>query len=246
MITASIVVYHQDIEILQKTVYSFLNTPFPKKLFIIDNNESSNLKNTFPQEEVEHIKTKSNLGFGKGHNLILDRISSEYHLILNPDVEFSPDVLTKLITQLKNEPNVSFITPKIIYPDKEPQFACRKHPTFFSLLNRKLKWSKKYFYENEYRKQNLNYSFYPEFIQGCFMLFKSKELLELKGFDERYFLYMEDADLCREIENKGKKVMYFPEVQIIHHHQRGSSKSNKLFFIHTFSAIKYFLKWGFR
>jgi GT2 family glycosyltransferase len=88
-------------------------------------------------------------------------------------------------------------------------------------------------------------SFYPDFIHGCFMLFKTQEYIDLKGFDERYFLYMEDADMCKKIDRIGKKKFYFPEVKIIHQHQKGSSKNIKLFFYHLSSAIKYFLKWGF-
>ena len=71
------------------------------------------------------------------------------------------------------------------------------------------------------------------------------EFKYLNGFDKRYFLYMEDVDICRRIDEIGKKKLYYPKVEIIHHHQQGSSKSLKLFIIHTSSAIKYFLKWGF-
>ena len=67
----------------------------------------------------------------------------------------------------------------------------------------------------------------------------------LKGFDERFFLYMEDADICRRIYKSGKKILFYPKVEIIHQHQQGSSKNIKLFIIHASSAIKYFLKWGF-
>jgi GT2 family glycosyltransferase len=77
------------------------------------------------------------------------------------------------------------------------------------------------------------------------MLFKTTDLQTLKGFDERFFLYMEDADICRRIYKSGKKILFYPKVEIIHQHQQGSSKSIKLFIIHASSAIKYFLKWGF-
>ena len=77
------------------------------------------------------------------------------------------------------------------------------------------------------------------------MLFKTEDFKTLEGFDERYFLYMEDADICRKIDLLGKKKLYYPKVKITHQHQRGSSKNIKLFFHHISSAIKYFLKWGF-
>jgi hypothetical protein len=93
--------------------------------------------------------------------------------------------------------------------------------------------------------RNLEKSFYPDFIHGCFMLFKTKDFKNIEGFDERYFLYLEDADLCRKIDAVGKKKLYYPNIEITHQHQRGSTKNIKLFFYHLSSAFKYFLKWGF-
>jgi|TARA_B110000902_G_scaffold262564_1_gene339695 hypothetical protein len=245
MITASIVLYNENIETLKKTVDSFLNTPIEKKLFLIDNSPKNILEEHFKLPEIEYLFVGKNIGFGKAHNLVLDKINSNFHLVLNPDVEFHFDVIPALISELKNNSDVSFITPKVIYPNNELQYICRKYPTFFDLINRKLKISKNQIIQNEYRNQDLEKSFYPEFIHGCFMLFKTDDFKTLKGFDERYFLYMEDADICREIDALGKKKCYFPNVEVTHQHQRGSSKSVKLFFYHLFSAIKYFLKWGF-
>lgn len=245
MITASIVLYNQDLKTLQKTVDSFLKTPLKKKLFLIDNSQKPTLKKHFNQTEIEYIFVGKNIGFGKAHNLVLDKINSDFHLILNPDIEFNPTVITSLIKELNTQTKVSFITPKVLYPDKRHQYICRKHPTFLDLINRKIKISKKNISNNEYRNQDLEKSFYPDFIHGCFMLFKTQDFKDLKGFDERYFLYMEDADICRKIDKSGKKKCYFPKVEIVHQHQKGSSKNIKLFFYHFSSAIKYFLKWGF-
>jgi len=243
MITASIVLFNENIDILKKTVDSFLKTPIEKKLFLIDNSATNILQKYFSSHEIEYIFIGKNVGFGNAHNLLLDKINSEFHLILNPDVEFKPDAIPDLIKVLENKPAVSFITPKVIYPNKELQYICRKHPTFLDLINRKLKISKKALFNNEYR--NLEKSFYPDFIHGCFMLFKTKDFKNIEGFDERYFLYLEDADLCRKIDAIGKKKLYYPNIEITHQHQRGSSKNLKLFLYHLSSAFKYFLKWGF-
>ena len=245
MVTASIVLYNENLRIIKKTIDSFLNTSVEKKLYLIDNSSNNKLESYFKHPEIEYIFVGKNIGFGKAHNLVLDKISSKFHLILNPDVEFKPDVIPSLISVFKNALNVSFITPKIIYPNKELQYICRKHPTFFDLVNRKLKISKNNLFENEYRNQNFNKPFYPDFIHGCFMFFKTEDFKNLNGFDERYFLYMEDADLCRKIDETGKKKLYCPSLEVVHYHQKGSSKSIKLFLYHLSSAIKYFLKWGF-
>ena len=245
MITASIVLFKNNLETLQKTVDSFLKMPLEKKLYLIDNSPNNQLEKHFKDSEIAYVFVGNNIGFGKGHNLVLDKIKSDFHLILNPDVSFSTAVIPALIEELKKQRQVSFITPKVLYPNKELQFVCREHPTFLDLINRKLKVSRKQLENNEYRNQDLEKSFYPAFIHGCFMLFKTADFKQLQGFDERYFLYMEDADLCRKIQKTNKKILYFPNVEIIHQHQKGSSKSIKLFLYHLSSAFKYFIKWGF-
>ena len=175
----------------------------------------------------------------------LDKINSDFHLILNPDVEFSSEVIPTLTNELRTRPEVSFVTPKVVYPNRELQYVCRKYPTFFNLINRKVFFLKSFIHKNEYRNKNLEKPFYPAFIHGCFMLFNTEDFKKIKGFDTRYFLYMEDADICRKIDAIGKKKLYYPYKEITHLHRRGSSKSIKLFLIHISSAIKYFLKWGF-
>jgi GT2 family glycosyltransferase len=245
MITASVVLFNENLEILKKTVDSFLETPLEKKLFLIDNSPKNRLEKYFEHPEIEYLFVGENIGFGKAHNLVIDKLTANFHLILNPDVIFSSDVILALITELSKSTDVSFITPKVFFSNKENQYVCRKHPTFFNLINRKSKILKNQTIKNEYRNQDLERSFYPEFIHGCFMLFKTADFKYLGGFDERYFLYMEDADICRRIDKIEKKILFFPNVEITHQLQKGSSKSIKLFIYHLSSAIKYFLKWGF-
>ena len=243
-ITATIVLYKENVSSLKKTIDSFLKTPISKKLFLIDNSPTDILITEFIHTDIEYIFVGKNIGFGNAHNIVLEKINSEFHLILNPDVTFTSNVITNLIKALKDELNTAFITPKVLYPNKEVQYVCRKHPTFLDLVNRKLKFSKNQIRNNEYQHKNLEEKFYPDFIHGCFMLFRTELFIGLKGFDKRYFLYMEDADICREIDKIGKRKLYYPDIYILHQHQKGSSKKLKLFFYHFSSAIKYFLKWG--
>ena len=245
-VTATIVLYKENSSEVKKTIASFLQTPISKQLILIDNSPTDKLKNEFIHQEIKYIFVGKNIGFGRAHNIILDTINSEFHLILNPDVVFSSEVIPRLIKILKKEPNVSFVSPKVLYPNKEVQKICRKHPTLMGLINRRLRLSKNFGMSNEYKDQDFEKRFYPDFIHGCFMLFKTIDFQNLKGFDARYFLYLEDADLCRKIDIKGKKKLYYPKVAITHQFRRGSSKNFKLFLWHTSSAVKYFLKWGFR
>ena len=238
-ITASIVLYKENVQTLKSTVKSFLQIPFSKKLYLIDNSPKNTLEKEFNHPEIEFIFNNKNIGFGAAHNLVLKDLKSEYHLILNPDVSFKATVFNELILQLKQNKNVAMISPKAVYPNGENQMICRKNPTVKEMISRRIGLFKK----KQYLEEELLKPFNPAFIHGCFMFFKTADFIKLKGFDERYFLYMEDADICREIKKSGKEILYYPEVTITHFHRKESSKKIKLFLYHISSAIKYFRKW---
>ncbi len=245
-ITASIVLYNENFEELSKTIDSFLKTPLSKKLFLIDNSPTNTLKGKFKHPDIEYIHNKKNVGFGAGHNTVLENIKNiaTYHLVLNPDVIFNPDVITNLIKELEKEKHLAIIAPKVVFPNGEPQYSCRRYPLFSELILRWLGIENNTVKKGIYKDKDLTKPFYPEFIQGSFMLFKTEDFVKLNGFDERYFLYMEDVDICRKMEALGKKKMYYPNEQIIHTLKKGSSKNIKLFFIHLHSILKYFRKWS--
>jgi len=250
-ITASIVLYKENLEELTKTIECFLNTPLIKKLFLIDNNEDKHFENTFNQEEIEYIALGENIGFGAGHNKILKKIKnvSKFHLILNPDVYFKPEVIPNLIAKLNRHQIVSMIAPKILFPDGNHQYSCRRYPRASELLARRFTFLEPLFKnlikKGKYQDRDLKSSFFADYITGCFHLYKTEDFVNLNGFDERYFLYMEDVDICRKIEKIDKMKLYYPKEEIVHVLKQGSSKDLNLFLRHTSSAIKYFLKWGF-
>lgn len=80
-------------------------------------------------------------------------------------------------------------------------------------------------------------------LSGCFLIIKSSILLKLGGFDERYFMYMEDVDLVRRI-GASFDTIYYPSVHVVHAYEKGSYKNFKLLRYHLLSAILYFNKWG--
>ena len=245
-ITAAIVLYNEHKPTLQKTINSFLAIPESKKLFLIDNSKNDSLKELANHPDIEYYYSDKNLGFGKAHNTITSKIVgvSDYHLVLNPDVSFNPKTISSLISQLKKDHNLSMIAPKVLFPNKKHQYTARKYPAFFDLIIRRLNCFKKRIYKHEYRYLNLSESLYVDYLTGCFQLYNTSDFIKIGGFDERYFLYMEDVDICKKIDLIGKKKLYYPKVTITHVLKQGSSKSFKLFFYHLSSAIKYFVKWN--
>lgn len=244
-ISATIVLYNEDVKTLKKTIDSFLQTPLSKKLFLIDNSPTNSLKSVANHPDITYIYNNKNIGFGRANNLVINKIKSKsiYHLVLNPDVFFTPDVIPNLIKELRKNEELAMIAPKVEYPDGKNQFNCRRFPTFFDLIIRRLKIFKKHIKKQEYQNINLSESFFPDAIHGCFMLFKTNDFVRLQGFDERYFLYMEDIDICKKIKESNKKILFFPKEKITHLHRKGSEKKIKLLLYHLSSAIKYFIKW---
>ncbi|CAL2090764.1 Glyco_trans_2-like domain-containing protein [Tenacibaculum sp. 190524A02b] len=250
IISASIVLYKENIVELTKTIESFLAIPLSKRLFLVDNTFTADFENKFNSEEIVYIANRRNLGFGKAHNQVIERIKqkSNYHLILNPDVVFLKDALPNLIEELKINTDVAMIAPRVLFPDGQHQFSCRKYPTISDLLIRRLGFLKPLFEQSikkgEYNDRDLTKPFNPEYLTGCFQLYKTEDFIAINGFDERYFLYMEDIDICKKIEKYGKKKLYFPEEKVYHNLKQGSSKKIKLLLYHISSAFKYFNKWG--
>lgn len=250
-ITASIVLFNEDLKELNETIRSFLSIPLKKKLYLIDNTIERRFQDVFINKEIEYIAVGKNIGFGAGHNVIINKIKnkSNFHLILNPDVQFKTRVIINLISELKKDDSLSMIAPKVLFPSGEHQYSCRRYPRLFELLARRFVFLEPLFqskiFKGKYQDKDLSKSFYADYLAGCFHLYKTDDFIKINGFDERYFLYMEDVDICKKIDEINKKKLYYPKEEIIHVLKQGSLKDLKLFLRHSSSAFKYFLKWGF-
>ena len=248
-ISASIVLYNENMKDLGDAIHSFLNTNISKKLYLIDNTEESRFLNKFNFSDIEYISVGKNIGFGAGHNRIINSIKhlSKYHLILNPDVSFGPKVIPNLIAELESNDTAAMIAPRVLFPDGSHQYSCRRYPKAFELFARRFQpfsfLFKRAIDKGIYKDKDLSRSFFAEYLTGCFQLYNTEDFILLNGFDERYFLYMEDVDICKKIDQMNKQKIYFPKETITHVLKKDSEKKIKLFFRHIFSMLKYFNKW---
>lgn len=253
-LTISIVAYHNYDDILNAvaSIEKYTDISITKQIYIVDNscNAEDNkdrveFENSLNQyQDVQYINVGANVGFGKGHNYVLKDINSQYHAIVNPDILMNEDAFSKIIEFMKDE-TIGMCIPRIVDEDGELQSVYRRELTVWDMFIRM--FMKKHFVkrQNYHTMQDMNYTkpFQVPFGQGSFLVVRTTLLKELKGFDDRYFMYMEDADLCKRV-NKVSKLMYCPDATVVHKWERGSHKNKKLFMIHVKSMFAYFGRWG--
>lgn len=250
-LTASIVLYNTSEIELTKVIECIFNDKNDIKLYLIDNSPKDTLKKFGDLDpRIIYIFNNKNIGYGAGHNIALKKAIDEgvkYHIVLNSDIEFNKGVFSQLSSFLDENNDVGHVMPKITYPNGEVQQLCKLLPTPLDWIFRRFSPFKK---QTEIRneKYELRFTGYntqmvvPS-LSGCFMLVRTSILKQIGGFDERYFMYAEDVDLCRRIGEVSKTV-YYPKVSITHNYEKGSYKNKKLLFYHIKSAIQYFNKWG--
>ena len=195
---------------------------------------------------------QKNLGYGSAHNIAIRAAmsaGSDYHIVLNPDLRFAPEIIDTLAAYADVHPDVVYMLPRVLYPDGSLQYLCKLLPKPADLIFRRFLPKSAAFVKEENERYELRMSGYdhifnPPCLSGCFMFMRTDTLREHDLlFDERFFMYCEDFDLMRRLHRVGKTV-FFPEVQIIHDHAQSSYKSLKMLMIHIRSAIKYFNKYG--
>ena len=253
--TACIVTYNTEQEELNRILNCFKKIKLKFKLWISDNSEKDILRNfieNFSDDRIKYIFNNSNKGFGAGHNIVLQKLieeneKSEFHLMINADVFFEENTIEKIIAYMRKNSDIGQIGPRIYESNGEINRSCRLLPTPLNLIFRRFFPVKsiveKMDYSYEIKWYNYKSIIEVPILSGCFIFVRTDILKDIGVFDERYFMYMEDYDLCRRIGKK-YKVVFYPKVNIVHKHGKASYKSRKMMIIHIKSAIKYFNKWG--
>lgn len=194
----------------------------------------------------------SNLGFGAGHNLTFATDASDFHLVLNPDVEMAPDALVSALEFMADNPDCGIIAPAIFDRNGDREYLCKRFPTVFDLLIRGFapRWIRRLYQSrlNKYEMRDLiggEVVWGPPIVSGCFMFLRSSVLQKLKGFDSAYFLYFEDFDLSLRAANVCK-IAYVPAVQIVHYGGHASRKGLNHIRMFIRSAITFFNRHGWK
>ncbi len=234
-----------------------LNLPFEHEIIVVDNASADGLDAIVKEkfDKVKFIQSKINGGFAYGNNLGIRQASGKYIMICNPDLAILTDAFQRMVSYMENHPIVGLAGPRLINADQSIQYSCTDFPdwhlpiyrrTLFSESESGKIWLDKYLLKNLDHRKNF---FVPALFGAC--LIARKSAIDQVGLlDERFFMYMEDLDWSRRFWEKGFKVAYVGEAEVIHLHRRQSAADNlpKSFFSrsarhHIISFIKYLVKY---
>lgn len=255
-ISISVVFYNSQFDDVNRTFKNFTKLcslkEYDFQFFAIDNGSQNNCfeyikKLSKDFENVTSIKLNENNGFGSGHNSVLNDLNSSYHIVMNPDIIIEDVTGFKMaIDYLQQHSNVVLLSPLVKNMDGSIQYLNRHKHTLFDLLIRFIgpnffKKRQDWFVKKENGYGSIQQD---ENATGCFMLLRTNVFKSIGGFDTRYFLYFEDADLTYRLEQEGKTI-FFPMLNVKHEWQRKN---------HTLQGIKYelislylfFSKWGWK
>lgn len=251
-VSIGIVTYNNYDEI-DKVLISALNSIgiTDSDVYVCDNNSKDGTADYIEKKypKINLIRNKENIGFGKAHNQIISKIKSKYHLILNPDIEFGNEVVLKMTDIMDKNNDYVICSPLVYGTDGNVQFLPKKKPTLKYIVSGKLEERFKYFKKvrEEYTMKNYNFigDTSIDFCTGCFMFTRTEVLKKVGGFDERYFLHFEDADLTLMMKKYGKTV-FIPYIFVEHKWHRDNINNSKIQKIAIKSMFKFLKKWGFR
>jgi len=193
-----------------------------------------------------------NVGYGAAHNLVIKKITSDYHLLLNPDLKLDQNCLHAGISYLTENETVVMASPFATYENGEKQYLCKRYPSVFTFMVRgffpgflkKLSAKRLARFEMHELPESHPTSNIP-IVSGCYMLCRSKALQQLGGFNENFFLYFEDFDLSMRLTTIGK-VAYVPTMRITHAGGNAAMKGLSHIKMFALSGIRFFNIHGWR
>jgi GT2 family glycosyltransferase len=202
--------------------------------------------------QISLLKPDINRGYGAGHNLAMAEVESQFHLILNPDVELAPDAIKLALDTFKTQQDIALLAPKGFSASGEPEFLAKAYPSVWVLGLRSLAphWVKTRsggaLARYEMRDTPSETLLRPiTLASGCCMWVRRAVFDEVRGFDESYFLYFEDYDLSLKLASRGT-VIEHRGIRIVHHGGEASRKGFQHIRWFIGGAARFFNQWGWR
>jgi N-acetylglucosaminyl-diphospho-decaprenol L-rhamnosyltransferase len=190
-------------------------------------------------DRIVLLDNKASKGFGENHNAAFQRCEQPYFCPLNPDIALQGNPFSVLVYEMEKS-KAGIAAPLVVSPTGSVEDSVRHFPNFWSLARKILGGA-----DGRYDLKLNDSVFSPDWVAGMCMLFRSADYARLKGFDQGYFLYYEDVDICVRAWKVGLKVIVCPSVAVVHDARRDSHRSLRHLRWHLASMGRYFFKyWG--
>ena len=220
------------------------------EVIIVDNSENDPglqpLKELYPK--AQFISNSSNVGFSKANNQAAKIAQGNILIFLNPDTILSNQAINSMYKHVCSHTEIGALGPKVVNPDGSLQYSCRRYPTLWTGLFNRYSILSQLFPENRFTSQYLmrdfdhNEIWQVDWLSGCCLMVSKSIFEQSHGFDENYFLFNEDVDLCRTINKGGKRVIYFPEATVTHQVSTSNSKTTAKVIIQRHLGMMHYFK----
>lgn len=206
------------------------------QILVVDNNSNDEtVKIAKKFDYVQVIETKKNLGFAKGINFGSKKAKNKYLLFINPDATFEDGEMSDLVSYLKQNERIGVIGGKMIGNNKKPEHSAGKFFNLPELFLMTLGLDELFgvrFSPNKFRK--------VDFVSGGFMMVRADLFKRLDGFDENFFMYVEDMEFCYRVKKSGYNVYFTPDVTISHAGQGSSNREYAV--VNIYKGMLYFYR----
>jgi N-acetylglucosaminyl-diphospho-decaprenol L-rhamnosyltransferase len=233
MITASIVSHGHGAMVCGLTE-DLLGCPEVTRVIITQNIPD---QTKYPEDaRVEIIRNAKPRGYGANQNAVFSSASSPFFCVLNPDIRLKENPFPQLLKAF-DDPSVALVAPKIISPDGSEEDSARRFPTARDLLSKAFGC-----HDGTYLEKSENGLIYPDWLAGMFLLLRGDSFQKVGGFDEKFFLYYEDVDLCWRLRRDGFQVVQDRSVYVVHDARRESRRNLRFARWHLASMTRYLVK----
>ncbi len=221
------------------------------QILLVDNDSCDGTPEMVAVEypQVTMISLAHNIGFAKANNLALKQARARYYLLLNPDTEITPGFFSKAIEYMDKHPEVGIVGPKIINPDGSNQLSVSRFPDLTSQIMVLLKLknilvNNKFLAHYLFKDFDYNREQTVEQIMGAAMLLRPEIFQKIGNFDEKFFVWFEEVDLCRRAKKNKIDIRFVPSLSVIHYGGESFSQRNMLRrqWIFNKSLFYYFVK----
>jgi GT2 family glycosyltransferase len=267
--SATVVTHHSDAALLERALRSLAASVSPARwsgalssarVFVVDNGDSASAEGArravaaFDAQgaTIELVSGHGNVGYGRANNLVLPKLDSDFHLVMNPDVELEAGAISAALHAFEVDTTLGLVAPDVHGAKGERQYLCKRYPSLWVLFLRGFAPSamRRVFagsmdrYEMRDVLGSSTYAPVP-LASGCFMVMPTALFRGLGGFDPRFFMYFEDYDLSLRIGREAR-VAFVPGARIVHHGGEAARKGPRHVSWFLRSAWRFFATHGWK